>query len=131
MEHRKKSDDAKIVAGLVCLFIGFAFVWNVAVHVTDIYELHLDAETCEKVKVLGLVPSSNCVFTAPYRTVGVAPVGYVMMPEGDFIQVSPLAANRTSRTAEWSTSMKVQFGVAVVFWAATLALLFSALREKN
>lgn len=131
MELRKKGDDSKIIAALVCLFIGFAFVWNIAVHITDVYELHLDAETCDRVKTLGLVPSADCVVTAPYRTPGFGPAGYVMLPEGDFIQVSPVAANQTNRSAEWSTSMKVQFGVALVFWLATLALLLSAFRDKK
>lgn len=131
VELRKKSDDTKIIMALICLFIGFGFIWNIAVHITDIYELHLDSETCEKVKTLGLVPTANCVFLAPYRTVGIAPVGYLMLHDGDFIQVSPVAANRTSQTAAWSTSMKVQFGVAMVFWLATLALLMSAFRDKK
>lgn len=131
MELRKKSDDNKIIAALVCLFIGFAFVWNVAVHITDIYEVYLDAETCERVKQLGVMPTANCVVTVPYRTAGMGPVGYLLLPEGNYIQVSPIAANRTNMTAEWSTGMKGQFLAALLFWVATLALLLSAFSEKK
>lgn len=130
METRKKNDDNKIIAALICLFIGFAFIWSIAVNITDVYDVHLDAETCEKVKILGLVPSADCVITAPFRQ-GLGPVGYLMLPDGEFLQVSPIAANKTGRSASWSTSMKVQFGIALLFWVATLALLLSALREKK
>jgi len=131
MELRKKSDDTKIIAAITCLLIGLFFIWNVAVHITDIYELHLDTETCNQVKTLGLAPTANCVVTAPYRTAGFGAVGYMMVPEGNFIQISPVAVNRTNKSAAWSTSMKVQFWVAMLLWAATLALLFSAFRSKE
>lgn len=130
MEIRKKSDDNKIIAALVCLFIGFAFVWNIAVNIIDIYDVKLDAETCEKVKTFGLVPSADCMVTAPFRQ-GFGPAGYLMLPDGEFLQVSPIDVNKTGRTAPWSTAMKVQFGIVLVFWVATLALLVSALREKK
>jgi len=131
MEIRTKSDDTKIIAAITCLLIGLFLIWNIAAHITDIYELKLDPETCEQVKTQGLVPTANCVFTAPYRTAGLGPVGYMMMPEGNFIQVSPLAVSLTNKSAEWTTSMKVQFWVAMLFWAATLALLLSAFRSKG
>lgn len=131
MEIRKKSDDTKIIAAITSMLIGLFFIWNIAAHITDIYELRLDAETCEKVRTLGVVPTANCVFTAPYRTAGLGPVGYMMMPDGNYIQVSPLAVNRTNKSAEWTTSMKAQFWVAMVLWAATLALLLSAFRDKE
>lgn len=131
METREKDDDTKIIAAITCLLIGLFLIWNIAAHITDFYELKLDPETCEQVKTRGLVPAANCVFTAPYRTAGLGPVGYMMMPDGDFIQVSPLAANRTNKSTEWTTSMKMQFGIAMIFWAATLGLLFSAFRGKK
>ena len=131
MENRKKSDDTKIIAAITCLLIGLFFIWNIAAHITDIYELHLDAETCEQVKTRGLVPTANCVFTAPYRTAGLGLVGYMMMPDGNFIQVSPVAINRTDKSAEWTTSMKAQFWIVMLFWAATLGLLLSAFRDKK
>lgn len=106
MELRKKSDDIKIIAAIICLFIGLLFIWNIAAHISDIYELRLDTETCNQVKTLGLVPSTDCVITAPYRTVGLGPVGYLTLPGGNDIQISPVAANRTDRSAEWSTSLQ-------------------------
>lgn len=131
MEIRKKSDDTKIIAAIISLLIGLFFIWNIAAHITDIYELRLDAETCEKVKTLGVVPTANCVFTVPYRTAGLGPVGYMMVPDGSYIQVSPLAVNRTNKSAEWTTSMKAQFWIAMVLWAATLTLLLSVFRSKD
>lgn len=131
MEVRSKNDDRKIIAALVSLFIGFAFVWNIATGITDIYELKLGTETCEQVKTLGYVPSSNCIIVAPYRTLGLGAVGYLMLPDRSFIQISPLAANRTNKSADWTTSMKAQFWIAILFWAATLALLLSAFRGEK
>lgn len=131
MELRKKSDDTKIVAAIVCLLTGLFLVWNIAAHIADIYELQLDKETCNLVKASGVEPSANCVVTAPYRTAGLGPVGYMALPGGNYIQISPIAANRTNKSAEWSTSMKVQFGFALLFWVATLALLLSAFRDKG
>ena len=131
MELRKKSDDRKIVAAIVCLLIGLFLVWNIAAHITDIYELHLDKDTCDLVKTSGLVPSADCVISAPYRTAGLGPVGYMELPGGNYIQISPIAANRTNKSAEWSTSMKVQFWIAMLLWVATLALLLSAFRDKK
>lgn len=131
MELRKKNDDTKIIAAITCLLIGLFFIWNIAAHITDIYELQLDAETCNQMKTLGLVPTANCVVTAPYRTAGFGAIGYMMLPGGNFIQVSPVAVNRTNKSAAWSTSMKVQFWVAMLLWAATLALLLSVFRDKK
>lgn len=133
MELRNKDDDTKIIAALVCLFIGFLFIWNIAAHISDIYELRLDAETCNRVKMSGLAPSAaDCVFTAPFRQAGLGtPVGFLMMPDGSEIQVSPLAASQTGRSAEWSPSMKTQLVMALLFWAATLALLLSAFRNRE
>lgn len=130
MELRKKSDDTKIIAAIVCLLIGLFIIWNIAARITDIYELRLDTETCNLVKTLGLVPSADCVVVAPFRP-GFGASGYLTLPGGNDIQISPVAANRTSRSAEWTTSMKVQFGVALVFWVVTLALLLSAFRDKK
>lgn len=130
MELRKKSDDTRIIAAIVCLFIGMFFIWNIAAHITDIYELKLDTETCEQVKTLGLVPSADCVIAAPFRP-GLGATGYLMLPDGNPIQISPIAANQTNKSAEWSTSMKAQFWIAMLFWAATLALLLSAFRGKD
>ena len=133
MELRKKSDDAKIIIALICLLIGFLFIWSITAQMTDIYELRLDAETCYRVKERGLVPSSaECVFTAPFRQAGPGiPIGFVVLPDGNEIQVTPLAASQTGRSMEWSASMKTQLIMALLFWAATLALLFSALRDKG
>ncbi|MDH4235523.1 MAG: hypothetical protein OEV15_10375 [Gallionella sp.] len=131
MELRKKSDDTKIIIALVCLFIGFIFVWNIAAHVSDIYELRLDPETCNQVKVHGLTPSANCVIAAPYSPAGVVPGGYLTLPGGIHIQIVPIEANRTNKSEEWPTSMKTQFWVALLFWAATLALLLSVFRDKQ
>lgn len=133
MENRTESDDTKIIAALVCLFIGFLFVWNIAAHISDIYELRLDAETCERVKALGLAPSAaECVFTAPFRHVGIGqPLGLLVLPDGSEIQVSPLAVNQTGRSAEWSAAMKTQFVMTLLFWGVTLALLLSVFRSKE
>ncbi len=132
MELRKKSDDTKIIAAIVCLFIGFLFIWNIAAHISNVYELRLDAETCNRVKTLGLMPSADCSVTAPFRQAGAGiPVGFLTLPDGSEIQISPVAANRTNRSAEWSTSMKVQFLMALLFWVATLALLLSAFRNRE
>jgi len=132
MELRNKNDDTKIIAAISCLFIGFLFIWNIAAHITDIYELRLDAETCNRVKPLGFAPSADCVITAPFRPSGPGtPAGYLALPDGNDIQISPVAANRINRSAEWSNSMKTQFWMALLFWAATLALLLSAFRDKE
>ena len=132
MELRSKSDDTKIFTAMVCLFIGFLFTWNIAAQVADIYELHLDAEACSRVKTLGLAPSADCVITAPFRPSGIGPpVGYLTLPDGSDIQISPIAASLTNRSAEWTTSMKAQFWTALLFWVATLALLFSVYRGKK
>lgn len=131
MELLKNSDDKKIIAALVCLFIGFLFIWNIAAHISDIYELRLDTETCNQVKMLGLTPSANCVITAPYRPLGLGPGGYLILPDGNDIQIVPIAANQTNKSAEWSTSMRVQFWIALLLWGATLALLLSTFRDKK
>lgn len=130
MELRKKSDDAKIIAAIACLLVGMFFIWNIAAHITDIYELKLDADTCEQVKTRGLVPSTDCVVTAPFRP-GLGATGYLLLSDGTHIQISPTAANQTNKTTEWSREMKGQFWIAMLFWGATLALLMSALREKK
>ncbi|MDO8810848.1 MAG: hypothetical protein Q7J38_02305 [Gallionella sp.] len=132
MELRSKSDDTKIFIAMVCLFIGFLFTWNIAAHVADIYELRLDAEACNRVKTLGLAPSADCVITAPFRPSGLGPpFGYLTLPDGNDIQISPIAANRTDRSAEWTNSMKAKFWTALLFWIVTLALLFSVFRDKK
>lgn len=122
----KKYDDTKIITAIVCLFIGFLIIWNIAAHVTGIYELHLDAETCDQVKTLGFVPSANCVISAPYRPHGVAPGGYLTLPDGNDVQIVPVTANQTNKNTGWTSWMRVQFWVALLFWAATLWLLISA-----
>ena len=131
MGSREKYDDKKMIAAIACLFIGFIFIWNVSAHISDYYELRLDAETCNRVKMLGLMPSADCAITAPYRPAGFGPVGYLVLPDGNDIQITPVAANRTNKSVEWSTSMKVQLWVALLFWAATLALLLSAFRNRK
>jgi len=132
MELRKKNDDTKIIAALVCLFIGFLFIWNIAAHIVDYYEVRLDAETCNRVKMLGMEPSANCTITAPFRQGGAGiPIGLLTLPDGSELQISPIAADRTNRSVEWSVSMKTQLVMALLFWVATLALLLSALREKK
>ena len=131
MGYREKHDDKKIIAAIACLFIGFLFVWNVSAHISDYYELHLDAGTCNRVKTLGLMPSADCTITAPYRPTGLGQVGYLVLPDGNDIQIAPVAANRTNKSAEWSTSMKVQLWVVLLFWAATLALLLNAFRSRK
>ena len=130
MEQRKKSDDMKIIAALVCLFVGMFLVWNIAARITDIYELKLDAGTCEQVKTRGLVPNADCIVTAPFR-LGLGATGYLLLPDGQHIQISPLAVNQTSKSAEWTTSMRVQFWIAMIFWAATLAILLGAFFRKR
>ena len=130
MELRKKNDDTKIIAALVCLLIGFLFIWNITAHISDIYELRLDQETCNRVKALGLTPSADCAIAAPFRPVGlVPPVGYLTLPDGSEIQIVPVAATQTNRSSEWSNPMKAQLLMALLFWVATLALLFSAFRD--
>lgn len=133
MEKRTESDDTKIIAALVCLFIGFLFVWNITAHITDIYELRLDAETCNRVKMTGLAPSvADCVFTAPFRQVGIGqPVGFLVLPDGSEMQISPLAASQTGRSAEWSPAMKTQLVMTFLFWGITLALLVSVFRNRE
>ena len=130
-EDIKKYDDTKIITAIVCLFIGFLFVWNIAARASAVYELHLDAETCDQVKTLGLVPADNCVITASYRPFEIAPSGYLTLPNGNDIQIVPVTANRTNQGVEWSTSMKLQFWVALLFWAATMGLLISAFQGKK
>lgn len=132
MELRNKNDDTKIIAALACLFIGFTFIWNIVAHTVDIYELRLDAETCNRVKLLGMEPSRDCVVTAPFRQGGPGiPIGLLVLPDGSEMEISPVAANRTNRSVEWSAEMKTQLVMALLFWVATLALLFSALRNKE
>ena len=131
MELREKHDDSKIRAALICLFIGFLFVWNISAHILDYYELRLDAETCNRVRTLGLAPSADCTITAPYRPIGLDSIGYLMLPDGNDIQIKPVAASLTNKSAKWSTSMKVQLCVALLFWAATLVLLRNAFRNKK
>jgi hypothetical protein len=133
MELRNSNDDTKIIAALVCLFIGFLFIWNIVAHTLDIYELRLDAETCNRVKLLGIEPSKDCVITAPFRQGGPGiPIGLLVLPDGSEIQISPVAANQTNRSVEWSDSMKTQLVMALLFWVATLVLLLlSALRDKE
>ncbi|MDO8811696.1 MAG: hypothetical protein Q7J38_06680 [Gallionella sp.] len=132
MELRSKSDDMKIFTAIICLLIGFLFIWDIAAHVADIYELRLDMETCNRVKTLGLAHSADCVVTAPFYPSGLGPpVGYLTLPDGSDIQILPTAAIRTSRSAEWTTSMKAQFWTALLFWMASLALLFSVFRDKK
>lgn len=133
MEKRTESDDTKIIAALVCLFIGFLFVWNITAHITDIYELRLDAETCNRVKMTGLAPSAaDCVFTAPFLQVGIGqPVGFLVLPDGSEMQISPLAASQTGRSAEWSPAMKTQLVMTFLFWGITLALLVSVFRNRE
>lgn len=131
MELRTKRDDRKIIAALICLFAGFVFIWNIAAHTADIYELRLDAETCQRVRTLGLTPSDSCVITAPFRPLGLVPGGHLVLPDGSDIQIAPVAASRTNQSAEWSASMKAQFWAALLFWVATLALLLSAFRGRK
>ena len=130
MEHRKKSDDRKIIAAIVCLLIGLFLVWNISANITDIYELKLDADTCEQVKTRGLVPSADCVVSVPFRQ-GFGATGYLLLPDGQFIQISPINATQTNKSAEWTSSMKMQFRLALLLWAVTLVLLTSALRNKS
>lgn len=131
MEFREKHDDSKIIAALVCLFIGFFFVWNISAHILDYYELRLDAETCNRVRTLGLTPSNDCVVAAPYRTAELSPIGYLTLPDGNDIQITPVAASRINKSVEWSISMKVQLLFAFLFWAASLALLLNAFRNRK
>jgi len=130
MELRNKSDDTKIIAAIGCLLTGMFLIWNIATRITDIYELKLDAETCNQVKTRGLMPSADCVVAAPFRP-GLGASGYLELPDGNYIQISPVAANQTNQSAEWSASMKTQFWAALLFWAVTMALLLSAFRDKE
>lgn len=132
MEVRNESDDKKIFAALTCLFIGFLFIWNIAAQIADIYELRLDAETCSRVSALGLAPSADCSVTAPFRQAGAGiPVGFLVLPDGSEMQISPLAARETGRSAEWSPAMKTQLVMAFLFWGATLVLLLSVYRNRD
>jgi hypothetical protein len=142
MEVRKESDDNKIIAALICLFTGFMFVWNITAQISDIYELRLDAETCSRVNLLGLetLPvnppgldaSEDCRVTAPFRQAGIGvPAGFLVLPDGSEMQISPLDARQTTGSAEWSAAMKTQLVMAMLFWAATLALLFSVYRNRD
>lgn len=132
MEVRQEGDDTKIIAALVCLFIGFLFIWNITAHIADIYELRLDTETCNRVSTLGLTPSADCSVTAPFRQAGAGiPVGFLTLHDGSEIQISPVAANQTGRSAEWSSSMKTQLVMALLFWAATFVLLLGVVRNSE
>lgn len=128
----EKNNDTKIIAALVCLFIGFAFIWNIAAHTAAIYELRLDAKTCEQVRGMGLMPSAECVITAPfYPPVMGQPFGTLVLPDGSDMAVVPLMVNQTNRSMEWSMSMKMQFVVAVMFWVGTIVLLMGAFRDRE
>ena len=131
MELRKKSDDVKIITAIACLFIGFFFIWNITAHISHIYELHLDAETCDRVKTLGMMPSPDCTITAPFQPLGLSPLGFLTLPGGNDIQVAPVAASQLNQRVEWSTSMEVKFWAALLFWAASLGLLVSVFRDKK
>lgn len=131
MELRKKSDDRKIIAAIACLFAGFFFIWNITAHIPHIYELRLDAETCNQVKTLGMMPSADCSITAPFQPFGLGPLGYLTLPDGNRIQVAPIAANQTNQRVEWSASMNMKFWAALLFWAVSLGLLVSAFRDKK
>lgn len=132
MEVRKESDNSKIIAALACLFIGFLFVWNIAAQIADIYELRLDAEACSRVSALGLTPTADCSVTAPFRQAGAGiPVGFLVLPDGSEIQISPLAASRTGGSAEWSAAMKTQLVMALLFWCVTFVLLLGVYRAGN
>lgn len=131
MELRNKNDDMKIIAAIICLFIGFLFIWNIAAQVTSIYELRLDEKSCNQVRTLGLAPSDDCVIRAPFRPLGLAPGGYLRLPDGSDIQIDPVAADLTNDSLAWSTSMKAQFWGAMLFWVVTLGLLLSAFRSKQ
>jgi len=133
MEARENNGDTKMFAAVACMVIGFLFAWNITTQIAPIHELRLDAETCYRVKSLGLSPSSaECVFTAPFRQVGVGQaVGFLMLPDGSEMQVSPLAAEQKGGSAEWSASMKTQLVMALLFWVATFVLLFSAFRDRE
>lgn len=132
MEQRNHDDDTKIITALICLFIGFMLVWNITAHVSDTYELQLDAGTCNRVKTLGLAVPADCIVNAPFRQVGPAtPAGILVLPDGSEIQISPLAAKQINGSIEWPTPMKVQFGVALLFWVATLVLLLGVFRGSK
>jgi len=130
MEFREKSDDTKIIAAIVCLLIGMFCIWNIAAHITHIYELKLDTETCEQVKTRGLMPSPDCSVAAPFRP-GLGAVGYLMLPDGNHIQIIPVTAKQTNRSADWTASMKAQFWITLLFWVASLVLLLSAFRGRE
>lgn len=127
----RKNDAPRIIAALICLFIGFLFAWNIAAHTADIYELRLDAETCQRVRTLGLTPSDSCAITAPFQPLGLVPGGYLVLPDGSDIQIAPIAAKQTGQSAEWSASMKVQLWIVLLFWVATLALLLGVFRGRK
>ena len=131
MGSSEKNSDRKMIATIVCFFIGFFLVWNISAHVSDFYELRLNAETCERAKALGLRPSADCVITAPYRPIGLGSVGYLVLPDGSDMPIEPLASSRANKSMEWSVLMKVQLGVALLFWVATLVLLLSAFRSRK
>lgn len=127
----KKYDDRKIFAAIACLFIGFIFIWNVAAHSAAIYQLKLDPEACTKVRTLGLEVTDNCFVTAPYRPIGVGPGGYIVLPDGNDIQVTPVEEKRTNQGAGWTPSMRLQMWIALAFWVATLVLIVSAFWGKK
>lgn len=131
MEHRNRSDETKIFTALTCLFIGFFFIWSIAAQITDIYELRLNTETCNRVKMYGLTPSTDCVITAPFRPFGLIPGGSLILPDGSDIQIAPVAANPTNKSVEWTGSMKAKLWVALLFWVTTLGFLLSAFRDKK
>ncbi len=133
METRGKNGDAKMYAAVACMVIGFLFTWNITAQISPIHEIRLDQETCYRVRVLGLSPSSaDCVFTVPFRQVGIGQaVGFLTLPDGSEMQVSPLSATRTGGGAEWSAAMKTQLIMAFLFWIATFVLLFGAFRDRE
>ena len=131
MELRTKSDDTKIIIALVCLFIGFLFIWNISAHTATIYELQLDAETCKQVQTHGLETFSNCTIQAPYRPFVITSGGSLILPDGSDIPITPVAANSTSKGMAWSATMKTQLWIALLFWAVTLGLLATLFRGSD
>lgn len=130
---RSRNDDTKILAAIACTVVGFFLVANITAQVSHIHEISLDTETCYRAKAAGLTPSTEgCVFTVPFRQVGVGQaVGFLKLPDGGEMQVSPLAATMTGGRAKWTAEMKAQLIMAFLFWVATFVLLFSAFRDKE
>lgn len=129
MELRSKSDDTKIFIALICLFIGLFFMWSLEAHITAIYELRLNKETCDSMKTYGFSPTADCVITAPFRPFVLIPGGSLILPDGSDIQIYPVAINETNKAMAWTSSMKAKLLAALLSWAASLALLFSAFRS--